>query len=692
MRVPLDWLKQYTEISCTAEELAERLTMGGLEVEGIELERTEERPLTPVLDVYITPNRGDCLSMAGVAREAAALMQTALHLPSAPVSEAGGEIEAAASVQVDVPHLCPRYAARVLRGIRLGPSPPWMQQRLLSAGQRPINNVVDVTNYVMLELGQPLHAFDMKGIAQSRIVVRTARIGERITTLDGAERTLTPEILVIADAEKPIAVAGLMGGADSEVADDTTDILLESAHFNPQTVRRACKLLNLRTEASYRFERTVDEAGVLAALERACELLQEMGQPAPVAGHIDVRAVPDPPIRRITLRPSRVAALLGIPLEKDTVAECLQRVGVKLEAETGNVFTALLPTWRTDLQYEEDLVEEVGRIYGYENIPEVLPAGSQTGGDSDWGRFLAKVRQPLAAAGMQEVVTHSLTGPTPWDDPADAEVVVPVRNSLSGEVSRLRRSLLPGLLQIASYSGTFSRDARWMFEIGQVWQMLQGEPAEFTAAAGLIAGSIAPPDWRREQPSADFAQMRGVIERLLDSLGIEDVEFARPSAPGALFHPGRAACVFLKGELAGVAGELHPQHAQKLPWRERVLLFELSMQVLHRHLPTGEKRFVPLPRFPAVVRDLAPRISAQMPWEAVETALKSVHEEILEEWKLTDLYKGAPLPEDVCSPTISFTFRSKHHTLTDAEVNATLEQLQNQLRQQCGARFAGEEG
>lgn len=696
MRVPLEWLKEYVPVEESAEEIAARLTMGGLEVEGIE---TSE--IGPVLDVYITPNRGDCLSMIGVAREVAALYDLPLTVPAPPPSGEGGETARQTSVAVQNPDLCPRYAARIVRDIKIGPSPAWMQARLEAAGQRPISNLVDVTNYTMLELGQPLHAFDLDKLGEQRIVVRRARESEAITTLDGAERALTPNILVIADANKPVAVAGVMGGADSEVGDDTKNVLLESAHFNPLSIRRASRALELRTEASYRFERVVDPEGVRRAVDRACELLAAMGQPKAVEGVVDV--YPEPyAAKTISVRVLRASDVLGMEISSHSAADCLRRLGLEVLTEPhGDTDTlkVTVPPSRPDLNIEEDLIEEIGRIYGYENIPETLPVGDTTlGGDSEDGRFLLKVKQILSGCGLQEVVTHSLTAPSFFDSPDDAVRRVPVRNALSTELSGLRRSLIPTLLDTAQLNAARGQQSLAIFEIGRIWQNEdaaggESQATEHLAVAGLLVGPMIPSGWQRDaRPApADFSSIRGVVERLCAGLAIPEISF-RPleietSLPG--FHPGRTALLSLTGERTeGVLGELHPRLAAGLEMRSRVYLFEVHLATLKQASRQEFHPFRSLPKFPSVVRDVAPRLSASIPYAQVEQAVRAVDEPLLEEVKLTDVFAGAPLPEGTRSLTLSFTFRSAQRTLTDADINEALGRIRTALEARCGATFA----
>ena len=714
MRVPLEWLKQYVPVEATAQEVGTKLTMGGLEVEGI-----EASPLGPVLDVYITPNRGDCLSLVGVGREVAALYDLPIHAPPPPASEIGGEVGSLASVTVEDAELCPRYAARVVCGVKIGPSPAWMQARLEAAGQRAVNNIVDVTNYVMLEMGQPLHAFDLNNLAGKQIVVRKARQGETIKTLDGEIRQLTPDMLVIADGEKPVAIAGVMGGADSEVDDSTTDILLESAHFDPLSVRRTSRVLKLRTEASYRFERVVDPAQVRQAVDRACQLLAEMGQTGVVPGVIDVYPAPSP-VRHLTLRVARAAMLLGMDITTDSATDCLTRLGFavtsRVDSDTLNV---QVPSYRPDITLEEDLIEEVGRIYGYENIPETLPIGATTpGGDSPDGRLIDRIKHALVQAGMQEVVTHSLTAPAFFDAPDDAARRVPVRNALSSEISGLRRSLLPTLLDVARHNAAYQQTSLALFEVGRVWQMQATNetpkdtadtqaaeqagtadtglaPAEYVAIGGLLTGAFEPGGWYNAGKSgaSDFYTLRGIVEQLTGDLGLNGVTFeplGEQAGSLPMLHPGRSARIVLnQSETIGVLGEAHPRVAQSLSFRDRVYLFEISFEALRQALSLSRPRFQAIPRFPAVTRDLAPRVALTLPYSQIEAALRTQQADLptLTGYRLTDVFKGHPVPEGQQSLTLSFTFRAPDRTMTDDEVSASITRLRHALETDCQATF-----
>jgi phenylalanyl-tRNA synthetase beta chain len=478
----------------------------------------------------------------------------------------------------------------------------------------------------------------------------------------------------------------------------------------------------LRTEASYRFERVVDPNGVVCAVDRACELLAEMGQPAAVPGVIDVYPNPIRPVR-VALRPRRATELLGIEITPEIASDCLTRlefkVGLRPDGETLDVEA---PTSRADIRLEEDLVEEVGRIYGYENIPETLPVGAaMRGGDSEEGQLLSRIRRLLVGAGLQEVVTHSLTAPSFFDTPDDGAatrtaVRVPVRNALSSEVSGLRYSLLPNLLDVAQNNAARSQSAMALFEIGRVWRYDEGAPLETISVAGLLVGPLRPASWQtsgKAEPS-DFATVRGVVEQLLAGLHISTPAFvplpvatraghdgavtghnafesAAPTAPyAAAFHPGRAATIRLAGlPDEGVVGELHPRLAAEVALRDRVLLFEIQLAALRAAMPSEGPRYRPLSPFPAVSRDLAPRVAAALPFAAIEAAVRDAGVELMEEFRLLDVYTGAPLPQTVKSLTLSFTFRSADHTLSDSEIIEALDRLKAALAAQCGAEFVG---
>lgn len=703
MKVPVAWLEQYVDFDLSAEQVATKLTMGGLEVEGI-----EESVIGPVLDVYVTPNRGDCLSIVGVAREISALLATPLKSPESLNQVIEYSAASHVSVTIQDPDLCPRYAAQVVENIRVGPSPLWLQQRLEAAGQRAVNNIVDVTNYVMLELGQPLHAFDLDRLEGERIIVRQARSGEEIVTLDGDTRALSPPMLVIADAAKPVGVAGIMGGAESEVTSATKRILIEAAHFAPLSVRRTSRELALRTEASYRFERVVDPAGVVRAIQRCTSLLMEIGQPVPTTLGVDVHPNPVVPAA-VILRVGRASMLLGMELTDQICVECLTALGFGVKALEGpGMLSVTIPPYRADVSIEEDLIEEVGRIYGYENIPETLPAGTTTrGGDSESGCFLSEVRRILVDCGLQEVVTHSLTAPSFFDSPGDASRRVAVRNALSANVGGLRTSLLPTLVDVAQHNASRGQQHLALFEIGRIWQ---SEPAEnddepiaveYLSVAGLLVGNPVTSGWRSggKNTPKDYYAIKGVLDQLLRKLHISGHTLRPVSDRQDLmpqFHPGRSATIsFGGGRPDGVIGELHPSVASQVDLRNRVLIFELSLESLQSAARRGVQKYKAVSRQQAISRDIAPRVLQSVPYAAVSAAISAANVEILDDFRLTDQYTGAPLPPAVKSLTVTLTFASRpsawseDRAISEEEVNEGLARIRTELETRCGATFAG---
>ena len=679
MKLPVEWITEYAPVKASTEEIAERLTMAGLEVEA-----TESSQSGDVLDIKVTPNRGDCLSVIGVARELAAAHGIAIKSAPVTVSSDSDGIADSFSVTIDAPEDCPRYSARVIRNIRSVPSPAWMQERLIAAGMRPIGGIVDVTNYVMLEMGQPLHAFDMNTLRGPAIVVRRAQSGETLTTLDGVKRELSADMLMICDAERVVAVAGVMGGAETEIGPSTKTVLLEAAHFNPLSVRRASKLLGLRTEASYRFERYVDPANVVAASDRACALIAELGMGEPVPGVVDAYPLPFE-ARTVRVRTDRASMLLGFRVTPEQVEESLLGLGFGLNSPDSGVYSVTIPSWRPDVVREEDLVEEVGRVVGYEHIPEKLPTGASTqGGDSQYGRFAEKLREILVGAGLYEVVSHSLLAPSAFEDPRGADGRVPIRSALSAELSGLRRSVIPGLMDALERNARRGQTPLAFFEIGKVFHAESAGVTEAAALGVIAAGPIEDASWHKGRKPADYYFARGIVEQAAESLRIPEIRFQRCEDPR--LHPGRSADVALEDAVIGRVGELHPDLARELTTRERVVVIELELAPILRSTLEG-RGFRPLTPYPAVSRDIAPRVAAGLPFAAVRAAVDSMSLSIVERMSLTDVYSGPPLPEGLKSFTLNFTFRSPESTLTEEQVNEALARIRSALETTCGASF-----
>jgi phenylalanyl-tRNA synthetase beta chain len=687
MKIPVAWLREYVDVPTDEAGLntfCDVLTMAGLEIEEI-LEG-------PTLYTKITPNRGDWASVYGTAREAAAAGRISLKTPS--YSSLIKLESGTASVAIEDAEGCPRYSATIIEGAKIGPTPAWMVERLSAAlgdKYKPINNIVDITNYVMLELGQPLHAFDLDTLPEGKVVVRQARDGETLKTLDGTDRKLDTEMLCICDAEKPIAVAGIMGGAPTEISEGTTRILLESAHFDPLSVRRTARRLGLATEASYRFERFVDPALVPIAAVRAAQLIVEVaGGTSTIVGTVDTTAKKMPP-RRVVARVERIRKLLGADVDRDEMIAGLERLGISVERSAG-ALDCVIPSWRPDLTIEDDIAEEVGRIaLGYDNLPETLPPlRSKGGGDSPKGRFVSKVRETLVRAGLQDVLTHSLVAPSPLSTPEEDAHRVMIRSALSVELSSLRTSLVPNLLAIAARAHASGIRDIAAFEVGPVYQKAEGGDGyvEPLRIAGVVAGSAMPSAWslKADALPMDLYFAKGVVEDLLKALGIRDAVFAADTHP--ITHPGRTATISVNGTPVGIVAELSETTVTGQDLPRRTYIFDLDGDTLTRLASDNNIRFTPLPKFPSVTRDLAPVFALSVPYADIEQAARTAAGPLLESLRLTDVYTGANVGEGNRSLTLRFTFRSSAGTLKDTEVEAALTEVRQALTS-LGGDFRG---
>ncbi|HAH86895.1 MAG TPA: phenylalanine--tRNA ligase subunit beta [Armatimonadetes bacterium] len=675
MLVPVEWLKEYTEFNVTIEELADRLTMAGLEVEEI-----EETPYGAVYSTYVTPNRPDLLSVFGVARDISALLGSKLKAPEACVTQGETDINSLAKIEIESPANCPRYSSRVITGVKVGESPAWMQERLIAAGMRPINNVVDASNYVLLELGQPLHTFDCDLLAEHKIIVRQARAGEKITTIDGEERQLDPATLVIADAVQPVAIAGIMGGFNSEVNWQTKNVLIESANFNRLSIRRSARRIGLATEASFRYERGVDPNLTLYALDRVVQLIQETGGGDIARGVIDLYPGKAEP-RCIDIRPGRTSDLLGFKVTAKQIEGYLTALGMSVKHKAESL-AVTVPTFRPDITREEDLIEEVGRIYGYEHIPETLLCGETLQGkDSPEGAFAAKLYEILISSGLQEVVTGTMT-------PAyEGGPQIPVRNPLNDEVCCLRSRLVPGMLNVIAHNaGRGVRDMA-VFEIGHVVKPSSGGAFEekFSVAAA-ITGTLWEETWNVDKASlaADFFLCKGITEHIFQRLGITNAEYKAEQLPG--FHPTRAASIESDGKRLGVIGEVSDSLARQMDLPGRTYVFELDFEELMKR--SGMRAgYAPLSRYPAVDRDLAVVISGDTAYSRVESLIREAAGELLSCLTLFDVYTGKPLQPGQKSLAFSIIFRSRERTLRDAEVDERMNAIRALLAAELGAAF-----
>jgi len=626
-----------------------------------------------ILEVAVTANRGDCLSHWGMAREVAALTGAALRLKAVRPREGTTSIQDLTAVTVKAADLCPRYAARVIQGVSIGSSPFWLRRRLVLSGLRPINNVVDATNYVLLEMGQPLHAFDHARLEGGRIVVRRAVKGERIVTLDGVERPLEPGMLVIADAVRPVAIAGVMGGLATEVTGTTKNLLLESALFQPVSIRRTAKALTLSSESSYRFERGVDPEGVDRALDRVAALIVGLAGGQVARGLIDIQAAR----RRRTslrLRVERVRQVLGGAVALPEVGRVLRRIQCRVKPQGSKVLAVAPPSHRLDLTREIDLVEEVARLRGFDQIPTSRPASEvrPAGVSSFWG-IERQMRRLLTARGFQETVNFSFTREElldklrlPADDPR--RHLLRIRNPLGGEAV-LRSILLPSLLEnLVLNESRGSRDAK-LFEIARVFRPQPGAaaPVEVRTVAVVAAGDRLPAWWGTKGEKVDFYDLKGVVETLDKIVGVSVT--LRASADIPYLHPGQQAEVVLEKDVAGSVGVLHPEVMRNFDLKTAVVAMEFDLDRLDRHRKP-QARYCPLPRYPAVFRDMAVVVPERMRAREVESAIRRAGGPLVEAVKPFDVYRGEPVPEGKKSLGFSIQYRATDRTLTDEEVAA----------------------
>jgi len=627
-----------------------------------------------VFEIGLTPNRADCLSVIGVAREIAAKLGKRVNYPEFQLKESGAAIMEKASVKVEDPDLCPRYTARYIGGCTIAPSPAWMVNRLNAVGIRSINNVVDITNYVLLEYGHPLHAFDFSFIGGGTVIVRRAGEGEVFTTLDGQERVLTGSDLTIRDAGKVIALAGIMGGENSEIRDTTCDILLESACFAPAAIRRTSKRLGMHTESSHRFERGADIQVLPSALDRAACLIAELAGGTIAQGVIDVYPQPVEP-RVIAVRLDRIAQILGVGLSGDAVTEMFRNLEFSVTPAEPGVLQVTVPTFRVDIEREIDLIEEAARLNGYENIPVTMPEVRLFSDRPSRHQWLGRrIRGILVAHGLSEVVNYSFINPKsldrillPQDDPR--RNCVAILNPLTEEQSVMRTSLLPGLLETAARNASFRLLNLHLFEMRRVYLANQERelPDEPVFVAGLMSGARDPEVWNRTTEPVDFYDAKGLLENILGSLAIERLKFEAVE-PEPYFHPGKSCRVYSGEELLGSFGELHPTVQENYGFEKPVYYFELNFEQLVT-FSADVSSVSPPPRFPDTFRDIAMLVGDEIASGAIVECIRGNRIPEMEGVEIFDLYKGSSIPVGQKSIAVRVRYRSNERTLTDEEVN-----------------------
>ncbi len=646
-----------------------------------------------VFEVAITPNRPDCASVIGIAREIAAITGASLRYPEFRVNEQGPPIESLAQIKLTDPVGCPRYAARVIQDVQLCPSPFWMRYKLHLGGIRSINNVVDVTNYILLELGQPLHAFDYDRLRGHMIEVKRAVPGQKFTTLDGQTRDLSPDVLLICDAERPVALAGIMGGLNSEIFEGTKHVLLESAFFDPVTIRRGAKNLGLNTEASYRFERGTDIDGVVRAADRAAYLIQQ------VAGGKIAKGVLDKYPRKkarpaITLRVGEANKVLGTDLSATQVERCLKSLNMLVEARESNSFTVTPPTYRVDVSREIDLVEEVARINGYDKIPVRTPSIKASDEAPYWELGVSsRVRWVMTSMGYTEIITYSFISPLSLEllggpQGHDLKNFVRLLNPLTIDQSVMRTSLLPGLLKAAQQNLSYGEKALRIFEWGRVFfNKGQDHQAEERYHLGaLLTGAVVSSKWHSKERMADFYDIKGVAEALLEGLGVSTALFKRPvHFPG--FDTEASADIFLGDEVIGHIGQLRGDVIEAFDLgRREFFVFELDVESMRPHI-TWERKFTPFARFPAVYRDISIIVSKETESLKVKEIIEKYGGTLVESVDIFDVYEGKGIAPEEKALGFRICFRSADRTLDGDEVNRLYGKIIDRIREETGGRL-----
>ena len=644
-----------------------------------------------ILEFELTANRGDCFSVFGLVREAAVLTNQELTLPDIKVKEDSSESAAdLITIKIDAPDLCSRFSSRVLRNVKLGPSPEWMQQRLQGAGIRAINNVVDVTNFVMVELGQPMHAYDYDEVAGHVLNARRAVEGEQLHTLDDSNRLAKGGELVIADAEKAAGLAGVMGGFETEITEETKTVVLEAASFNSASIRRTSRAVGLHSEASGRFERGVDETQTIRALDRAAQLLQDMGACTVCKGVVDVYPSPKSEVV-VDFTPEQINSRLGTCVKVSEIVDILTKLGFEV-SNKGDIYSAKVPHWRNDVTMWEDLSEEIARIIGFDKIPSTLPIGETSQGhQSDMQNFVDKIKSVLVSLGMNEELSFSFTNPTMFDKmniPQDSDLrkAVPIMNPLTDDYPLLRTNLLSSIMENAARNYSRKNEDIKLFEIAPVFYPkalpVTEQPVEMLKLAGLIMGRRDPKGWNQGNDEVDFYDMKGIVEELFKQLSIE--KYTVEVGENFAMHPGKTA-VFKKGkDILATVGELHPAITNAFDIPKKIYVFEADVATLLKYT-AKTFHYEQLPKYPAISRDLAVLVDRSVAAGEVEKTITKNGGKFFDRVTLFDVYTGERIDADKKSLAFNIKFQSNDRTLTDAEADEAFAKILSTVEKQFNA-------
>lgn len=635
-----------------------------------------------VIDFEITPNRPDCLSIIGMARETAATLNRELILPKVIIEKEIEDINNYVNkIEVLNTNLCRRYYTKVVKNVKIEKSPLWLRRRLMESNVRPINNIVDITNYVMLELGQPIHAFDLDKVKNDTIIVRNATEGEKITTLDGEDRNLDSEMLVIADGENPIAIAGVMGGEDSEVTENTTSILIESANFDGRNVRLTSRKLGLRTEASSKFEKDLDPSLSELACNRVCQLIEEIDAGEVISGNIDIYENRSEK-REIIIRPERANALLGTEMTIDYMVDVLNKLELNAKVEDDKIAVSV-PTFRNDIQMETDLIEEVGRIYGFHNIESAPLIGSLTKGGKSTNREIRDyIKTSLTGMGLNEITTYSFISPKAYDNinlPEDSlkRRNVEIMNPLGEDYRVMRSTLIPNMLDVLSRNSKYGVEKAWAYEIGNSFIPksipVNTLPHEIqTLTIGMYGDT-------------DFFNLKGILDKLFDLLGIKGFEYI-PEENHVTFHPGRCANILYGNHVLGTIGEIHPDVLDNYSMKDRIYIAELDLDIIS-FITNLDRKYRELPKYPSMTRDIALVVDEDILVKQIEDIIKSNGGRLVEEINLFDVYQGEQIPAGKKSIAYSIVYRSLEKTLTDEEVSKVHDKVVEKLTSELKAEL-----
>ncbi|MBT6595940.1 MAG: phenylalanine--tRNA ligase subunit beta [Nitrospina sp.] len=685
MKVQVDWLKEYTEIDVPADELGHVLTMAGLEIESHETVQLPDGENSEVLELNVTPNRGYCLSHIGVAREVSALLNKSLKLPDPLkiLESEWGTVVVADRVAVEnlEPELCPRYCALVIENVKVGPSPKWLKDRLTAIGLRPINNIVDITNFVMMEYGQPLHAFDRDLLAGNKIIIRRAKKGEPFASLDGTELKLEPDALVIADGERPVALAGIMGGTNSQVSETTRDVVLESACFDPATVRQGSKKYGLRSDSSYRFERGVDFNGVVSAQARAVLMMKELAGGEICSGRVDINSETGK-LKNVSLRVDRVNQLLGTNFDTAEVVNLLSQLGMKVTKQPERSLEVKIPSFRPDLSREADLIEEIARIDGFDKVDTVYPvAGVRPVRISARQNIIEKAREVFCCAGFAETIHYSFIERVYAEEFKTAfasEQVIALKNPLSSDYDTMRTSLLPGLLKTAALNLSKGQKPLKLFEVGSVYSSsATGARTEKAVLSAIVLGPYELTPWKPRSGGYDFYDLKGTLETLITHLHLK-LEIFPDSRP--FLVPEKSVRVQIGDKELGYLGQMTPE--QNLVGELDVYALELDLGALEKSAPY---KFQPIAKFPEIYRDISILVDRSVTSQKVADLILKTGNPLIQKVELYDHFAGKKIQADKKSLTFALSFQSAERTLSDEEVNPLFEKIVQTLKSELGA-------